>query len=99
MVHILGQVALGDDIGIAGVRPVKQPRGRRTRDRLLNAGQKLIRERAFETLSVADIARAAECSVGAFYLRFQRQGSILWRHDCAISRGGPRGDARDLRLV
>jgi AcrR family transcriptional regulator len=70
MVHILGQVALGDDIGIAGVRPVKQPRGRRTRDRLLNAGQKLIRERAFETLSVADIARAAECSVGAFYLRF-----------------------------
>jgi AcrR family transcriptional regulator len=68
MVHISGQAAPDGDID--GVRPVKQQRGKRTRDRLLAAGQKLIRGRAFEALSVADIARAADCSVGAFYLRF-----------------------------
>jgi AcrR family transcriptional regulator len=62
---------LADDSGLDGVRPVKQLRGRRSRDRLLNAGQRLVAARPFDALSVADIARAADCSVGAFYLRFR----------------------------
>jgi AcrR family transcriptional regulator len=68
---------LADDYGLDGVRPVKQMRGRRSRDRLLNAGQKLVASRPFDALSVADIARAAGCSVGAFYLRFRDKDTFL----------------------
>ena len=50
--------------------PVKQNRAGKTRDRLLAAGFKLLRRKHFEELSVADIARAAGCAVGSFYLRF-----------------------------
>jgi AcrR family transcriptional regulator len=71
MVHILGQATLPDDCGVDGVRPVKQLRARRSRDRLLDAGQKLVARRPFDQLSVADIAGAARCSVGAFYLRYR----------------------------
>jgi len=49
---------------------VKQSRAGKTRDRLLAAGFKLLRRKHFEELSVADIARAAGCAVGSFYLRF-----------------------------
>jgi AcrR family transcriptional regulator len=77
MVHIFGQAALADDCGLDGVRPVKQLRGRRSRDRLLHAGQKLVAKRPFDQLSVAGIARAADCSVGAFYLRFRDKDAFF----------------------
>jgi AcrR family transcriptional regulator len=77
MVHIFGQASLADDCGLDGVRPVKQLRARRSRDRLLDAGQRLVAERPFDALSVADIARAAECSVGSFYLRFRDKDAFL----------------------
>jgi AcrR family transcriptional regulator len=50
--------------------PVKQSRARQTRDRLLAAGFKLLHRKYFDELSVADIARAAGCAVGSFYVRF-----------------------------
>jgi AcrR family transcriptional regulator len=50
--------------------PVKQNRSQKTRDRLLAAGFKLLRRKDFDQLSVADIARAANCAVGSFYQRF-----------------------------
>jgi AcrR family transcriptional regulator len=50
--------------------PVKQDRAQKTRDRLLAAGFRLLRRKHFDELSVADIARAAGCAVGSFYLRF-----------------------------
>jgi AcrR family transcriptional regulator len=50
--------------------PVKQGRSQKTRDRLLAAGFKLLRRKDFDQLSVADIARAADCAVGSFYQRF-----------------------------
>jgi AcrR family transcriptional regulator len=68
---------LADDCGLEGVRPVKQMRGRRSRDRLLNAGQRLVARRPFDALSVADIARAANSSVGAFYLRFRDKDAFF----------------------
>lgn len=73
MVHISGQgqdTAL-EELGCDGVHPVRQTRGRRTRDGLLSAGQRLIAKRSIDALAVADIARAADCSVGAFYQRFR----------------------------
>jgi len=50
--------------------PVKQSRSQKTRDRLLAAGFKLLRRKDFDQLSVADIARTANCAVGSFYQRF-----------------------------
>lgn len=50
--------------------PVKQTRAQKTRDRLLAAGFKLLRRGHFDEMSVADIAHAAGCAVGSFYLRF-----------------------------
>jgi AcrR family transcriptional regulator len=52
------------------VLPAKQARSRLTRDRLLAAGRELLDRGAFEATSIADIARDAGCSVGAFYQRF-----------------------------
>ena len=51
------------------VLPAKQARSRLTRDRLLAAGRELLDRGAFEATSIADIARDAGCSVGAFYQR------------------------------
>src|SRR5579872_7327847 len=79
MVHISGQErepAL-DELGFEGVHPVRQRRGQRTRDRLLDAGQRLIARRSVDALSVADIARAANCSVGSFYLRFRDKDAFF----------------------
>lgn len=55
----------------AGALPAKQQRSRETRDRLLAAGRALIEAGGFEGTAVADIARVAGCSVGAFYFRFR----------------------------
>jgi AcrR family transcriptional regulator len=73
MVHISGQEqdAALEALGFDSVHPVRQMRGRRTRDGLLNAGQRLIANHSIDALAVADIARAADCSVGAFYQRFR----------------------------
>jgi AcrR family transcriptional regulator len=88
MVHISGQAVL-DVAGLEGVRPTKQSRGRRTRDRLLSAGLKLVASHEFDSMLVADIARAADCSVGAFYLRFRDKDAFfraLVAHYVAESR-------------
>lgn len=60
--------ALGIDP--AGALPAKQARSRATRDALIKAGRRLVETRDFDELSVAEIAQAAGCSVGAFYFRF-----------------------------
>jgi AcrR family transcriptional regulator len=49
---------------------IKQERGRRTYDALVATGFKLLGEREFESITVAELAREAGYSVGAFYARF-----------------------------
>lgn len=71
MVHIQKQVQWPESAPPDGVLPVKQRRGEQTRDKLLRAGHRLIAKRDFDSMSVADIAAAAGCSVGAFYQRFR----------------------------
>jgi AcrR family transcriptional regulator len=51
--------------------PTKQARAERTRDRLLEAGTRLLAKGSLDEVSVAQIAREAGCSVGVFYFRFQ----------------------------
>jgi AcrR family transcriptional regulator len=60
------------------VRPApSQDRSRRTAERFLEAAFKLLETRTFEELSVADLAREAGRSVGAFYQRFGSKDDFL----------------------
>ena len=51
-------------------RAIKQGRSRKTYAALVEAGFKLLESRDFETLSIAELARSAGYSTGAFYARF-----------------------------
>ncbi len=51
--------------------PTKQARAQKTRDSLLKAGAALLKHNSLDNISIAQIARAAGCSVGVFYFRFQ----------------------------
>lgn len=59
------------------VRAPHQDRSRKTLERLLDAAEALLQERGFEAVSVAEIARAAGSSVGAFYARFRDKNGLL----------------------
>jgi AcrR family transcriptional regulator len=59
------------------LRPPKQQRSRDTLARIVNAAERLLEERRFEDVSVADIAARAHSSVGAFYARFVDKDGLL----------------------
>ena len=59
------------------IRPPKQARSRATLDRLLDAAEVLLGEKAWEDVGVADIVRRAGSSVGAFYARFRDKDALL----------------------
>ncbi len=67
----------------ASARPPRQRRSRATLDRLLDATAALLEEKPFDEASVAEIARRAGTSVGAFYGRFPDKESLL---DCFDER-------------
>ena len=56
---------------------VHQGRSRVTAERFVEAALDLLRTRTFDELSVADLARGAERSVGAFYQRFGSKDDFL----------------------
>lgn len=60
-----------------GAKPALQPRSRATRDKLVAALERLLRARAFEQISVAEIAREAGVSVGAVYTRFENKDAFI----------------------
>lgn len=49
---------------------IKQKRSKRTYECLITAGFKLIKERDFDSITVAELSKSAGYSVGAFYTRF-----------------------------
>lgn len=59
------------------VRPPQQARSRATLDRFVEAAVALLSERRFEDAPVAEIARRARASVGAFYARFPDKEALL----------------------
>jgi AcrR family transcriptional regulator len=67
----------------ASARPPCQARSRATLDRLLDATAALLAEKPFDQAPVAEIARRAGTSVGAFYGRFADKESLL---DCFDER-------------
>jgi AcrR family transcriptional regulator len=60
------------------VRPPQQARSQETLDRLLDAAEALVAEKGFEDTSVAEVARRAGSSVGAFYNRFADKDRLLF---------------------
>ncbi|MBS1104607.1 MAG: Transcriptional regulator, TetR family protein [Deltaproteobacteria bacterium] len=64
------------------VRAPQQARSQETLDRILDAAEALVTEKGFEEATVADVARRAESSVGAFYARFRDKTGLLYAlHD------------------
>ena len=59
------------------VRAPQQARSQATLGRLLDATEKLLDDRPFDELAVADICKAASSSVGAFYARFPDKTALL----------------------
>ena len=59
------------------VRPPQQARSQQTLDRILDAAESLVAEKGFDDTPVAEIARLAGSSVGAFYSRFADKDALL----------------------
>ena len=95
------------------VRPPQQARSRATLHRFLEAAVELLDDRRFEQASVAEIARRARSSVGAFYARFAdkdallahinerlfEEGGRLWDEFLASERWQGRGAAEIVAAV
>lgn len=59
------------------VRPPLQDRSQKTMERLLVAAEARIIEVGFEKATIAEIAKRADSSVGAFYARFSDKDALL----------------------
>jgi AcrR family transcriptional regulator len=70
------------------VRAPRQRRSQETLDRILDATERLLLKRRFESLSVQEIVRASGASVGAFYNRFRDKDALIWalydRYDAGL---------------
>jgi AcrR family transcriptional regulator len=66
-----------DDRQLEWIRPPQQARSQETLMRLLDAAELLVAEKGFEDTTVAEIARRAGSSVGAFYSRFRDKDGVL----------------------
>ena len=54
-----------------------QPRSRESQQRLMDAAARLLDQRSWGSMSIADIAREAGMSVGGFYARFRSKDALL----------------------
>lgn len=59
------------------VRTPQQHRSQDTLDRILDAAERLLDQRPFEAISIADVTAEAKSSVGSFYARFRDKDSLL----------------------
>ncbi len=66
------------DPDLRWIRPPQQARSQRTLDRILDAAEALVADKGFEDTSVAEVARRAGSSVGAFYARFRDKDGLLY---------------------
>jgi AcrR family transcriptional regulator len=61
----------------AASQRIKQKRGQKTYDALIATGFRLLAQREFEAITIAELARAAGYSVGAFYARFKSKDEFF----------------------
>lgn len=62
----------------AWVRLPRQARSQETLDRFLESAATLLEERPFEEITVSDIVRRADRTVGSFYARFDDKYAVLY---------------------
>lgn len=72
----LGQVT-GKTPPAPGVKPAAQKRSQETRDKLVAALETLLRSKAFDEISVAEIAAEAGLAVGTVYRRFENKDAFI----------------------
>ena len=77
------------------IRPPQQARSQETLERLLDAAETLVAEKGFDDTPVAEVARRAGSSVGAFYTRFPDKDALL--HALYVTRVG--GDFMHARML
>ncbi len=58
--------------------PAQQDRSRAMRGRILKAAETVFAEKGYEGARIADIAKAAKCSVGAVYFRFKNKDALFF---------------------
>lgn len=76
------------------LRPPRQQRSRATLHRFLEATLALLAERRFDEAPVAEIARRARSSVGAFYARFEgKEALVACLNQRLFEEGRARWDA------
>jgi AcrR family transcriptional regulator len=59
------------------LRPTRQRRSQQTLDRIVEALERLIEEKTFESITVAEVCRHADVSVGSFYERVGNKDALL----------------------
>ena len=57
---------------------MKQSRSKKTIDALISAGFKLLKTQEYDSITVAEVAKLAGYSVGAFYGRFQSKDELFY---------------------
>jgi AcrR family transcriptional regulator len=62
---------------IASSQRVKQKRSQKTYDALIETAFKLLEDREFDDISIAELAQKAGYSVGAFYARFKSKDELF----------------------
>jgi AcrR family transcriptional regulator len=60
-----------------GVKTAQQERSRQMHQRLVAALERLLKDKPFENISVAEIAKEAGASVGAVYTRFENKDAFI----------------------
>lgn len=60
------------------IRPPRQARSQETLGRILDAAEVLVAQKGFDDTAVAEVARRAGSSVGAFYTRFRDKDGLLY---------------------
>ena len=68
---------MSSPVQLEWVRPPLQARSQQTLERLLDAAEAIIDEKGLENATVAEVARRAGSSVGAFYTRFADKEGLM----------------------
>jgi AcrR family transcriptional regulator len=65
------------ELSTASSRRIRQKRSQKTYDALIATAFKLLEQREFDEISIADLAQRAGYSVGAFYARFKSKDELF----------------------
>jgi AcrR family transcriptional regulator len=65
------------EIELTGAKPARQARSRETTRRIVAALEDLLKEKAFEQITMIEIAKGAGITPGAIYRRFENKDALL----------------------